>query len=59
MAELRSIDGGKKEPCPWCGQDAHPVPLMCRRIAYVVMNRDEDVVEVHFWAEDDEPPDAA
>lgn len=57
---LESVRASKIEPCPYCGESPHKVPLACPRIAYIVAYEDNEQVEIHFWP-DDEPvaPDAA
>jgi len=64
MAEIRSIDGGKKEPCLYCGKAPHPTPLACPRIAVVEVDPETAcIVGISFWEdffrESPEPPPAA
>lgn len=66
MAEIRSISGGKKTPCVYCGGDPHPVPLACPRIAEIHIDTETGCVNgLTFWGdyfnegETPEPPDAA
>ena len=55
---LEMIKGGKKEPCVYCGQDPHPVPLACPRIATLWIN-EEGYVEGIDFRDDWEEPDVA
>lgn len=65
MAELKSITGGKKDPCIYCGKPAHPTPLSCPRISAIhVCPENAVVIGIEFWGDhfDDEetdPPEAA
>ena len=59
MVELRSIEGGKKEPCPYCGHAEHPVPLACPRIKAVTIYEDGDCMEIEFHDERPTPITAA
>lgn len=55
MTTLEVLRGGKKEPCPYCGNDAHSVPLACPRISYITIYDDGSEVDIHFWPEEGDP----
>ncbi len=57
---LSLIKGGKKEPCAFCGEAPHGVPLLCPRIDYIVPYDDQSCMEIHFihgWPGDREDYD--
>lgn len=54
MAELRTIEGHKREPCAYCGQDPHPTPLACPRIKSITIYEGAECMEIEFR---DPPPD--
>jgi hypothetical protein len=66
MTTLVLLEGGKKEPCPYCGEQPHVVPLRCPRISHIVPSASGEWMEIHFREEtpdeepeDDEPEDVA
>jgi hypothetical protein len=64
MAELRSIEGGKRAVCIYCGSEPHSTPLACPRIAHLTISPEgycEGItfVEDFFDEEETPPPDAA
>ena len=57
-AEIRKIEGGKKEPCLYCGKGPHPTPLACPRIAVVEVDPETATITgISFWEDffDEEP----
>ena len=60
--KLGVINGGKKEPCVYCGEDQHKVPLACPRISAIYIDTENGCVEGIEFREPPEappPPDAA
>lgn len=57
MLELRAIEGGRKDPCPYRGATDHPAAFACPRIKSVTVY-DGAVYEVEL-REPPEPEDAA
>lgn len=57
VSKFEVVQGDKKEPCPYCGSEAHVVPLACPRICGVTLYKNEDAVEIHFWPDEDGDPD--
>ena len=57
MVELRAIEGGKREPCLYCGATDHPAPFACPRVKAVTSYGD-GVIEVEL-RDLPEPEDAA
>ena len=50
MAEIKAIQGGKRDPCIYCGKDAHPTPLACPRIAVIEVDPDTATITgISFW----------
>lgn len=45
MSKVRNLDDAR-EKCEWCGESAHPKPLMCPRI--VKVQYEEDIITVYF-----------
>ena len=43
--KLGVIQGARKEPCVYCGQDPHPVPLACPRIGAIYICTETGCVE--------------
>ena len=43
--KLGVIQGAKKEPCVYCGEDAHKVPLACPRIAFIHVDTETGCVD--------------
>lgn len=46
--DLSVIRGEKKEPCLYCGEEAHKTPLMCKRIAHIEIE-DGCITGISFW----------
>ena len=64
MGEVTAIKGGKKDPCIYCGGEAHTVPLACPRIAMIHVDPDTATITgISFWEdffhEEPTPPKAA
>ena len=59
VTDLEVIRGEKKEKCLYCGEDEHPMPLACGRIAHITIE-DGQVVGISFWEDFfDQDPDMA
>ncbi len=56
VVDMEVVRGERKEKCLYCGQDEHPQPLCCPRIARVEIE-DGNVSGITFWEDffDDEP----
>jgi hypothetical protein len=58
MGELRAIEGGRREPCLYCGAVDHPAVWACPRIHSITVYGD-GVYEVELRDPPPEPEDAA
>lgn len=56
VVDMEVVRGDKKEKCLYCGQDEHPTPLACKRIAHISIE-DGEISGISFWEDfwDDEP----
>ena len=64
MGDLKSITGGKREPCLYCGKAPHPSPLACPRIARLEIDPESATITgLMFWedffGEEESDPDTA
>ena len=50
--------GGKKDPCPYCGEPEHVTPLACPRIKVLTIYAENDCMEIEF-RDEWEPPKLA
>ena len=57
MADLHTIEGHKRQPCPYCGGEPHAGPFACPRIK-TVTSYGGGGIEVEF-RDPPEPEDAA
>lgn len=55
VREFKAVEGGKKDPCLYCGKPEHPVPLACPRISAIwIDDGNVSCIEFHDdWTPDD------
>lgn len=62
VTDLCVVRSERKEPCHYCGGDAHSVPLACPRIMAVEIDTEVGAIcGITFWGDffKETPPDAA
>ena len=51
VVDMEVIRGEKKDPCPYCGEEEHKVPLACPRINGITLWGDPaspEAIDIHF-----------
>lgn len=55
VVDLEAERNERKEPCPYCGAEAHAAPLACPRVSGITVYKDNDCCDIQFWPPDDGP----